>query len=266
MKRSLLVVSLMVVLTLVLAACGTGEPANELEAVREEGKMVVGTSADFPPYEYVEEDGSFAGFDIALIQEIGDRMDLEVEIVDMPFDSLLSAVQEGKIDLTIAALNYTEERAEQVDFTDPYQTSQTVLVVREGFEGELNTKEQVAQYNLGSQTGTTGDDWVTEELIEPGLMPEDQMFRYERVDQGLLDLKAERLDVYLTDQTPAEAYASQMGELEVLVRPDFFDEKPMNIAVPKGADELREALNEVIAELHDEGVIEELKLEWIYGD
>ncbi len=263
MKRTLFVISLLLTLCVILSACGAGEPANHLEAIKEKGKMVVGTSADFPPYEYVEEDGSFAGFDIALIQAIGERMDLEIEIVDMPFDSLLASIQEGKIDLTIAALSYTEERDQQVDFTDPYQEGQLVLVVRDDFEGDLDTKEKIAEYKLGGQAGGTGDIWFTENLIEPGLMSEDNMFRYERNELGLLDLKAGRIDVFLTDDTPANIYVAEMGGMKIITNPEFFPITSINIAVPEGDDELLEALNGVIADLHDEGVVEDLIMEWM---
>jgi len=266
MKKILFLGSLIMVIVLLLTACGPKEPANHLEEIQQAGKMVVGTSADFPPYEFVDEDGTINGFDAVLIKEIGDRMGLEVELIDMPFDSLLAAVQEGKIDLTIAAFNYTEERDKSVDFTDAYQESWTVLVVKDDFNGTLETPEDIAKYVLASQTGSTGDTWVTENLIDTGLMDEENMYRYERVDQGMLDLQAGRVDIYLTDNVPAETYTKQMGGMKIITLPDIFDVKTVNIIVPEGDTELTNALNDVIADLKADGYITDLEQTWLYGD
>lgn len=266
MKKILFLGYLVIVLVFLLTACGPKEPANHLEEIQQAGKMVAATSADFPPYEFVDEDGNITGFDVVLIKEIGVRMGIEVEVIDMPFDSLLAAVQEGKIDLTIAAFNYTEERDKSVDFTDAYQESWTVLVVKEDFAGTLETPEDIAGYVLASQTGSTGDTWVTETLIDTGMMPDENMFRYERVDQGMLDLQAGRVDIYLTDNVPAETYTKQMGGLKIITLPDIFEVKTVNIIVPEGDVELTEALNDVIAELKADGYIADLETTWLSGE
>jgi len=97
-----------------------GSQSEVYKEIRDRGTLIVGTSADYAPWEYVDENGEFAGYDIELIREIGARMDLEVEIQDMGFDTLISAVKQGKIDVVIAAMSITEKRKEQVDFTDGY--------------------------------------------------------------------------------------------------------------------------------------------------
>ena len=267
MKRIGLLLLTMAMVGLALAACGGGEPANHLEAIKDAGKLVVGTSADFPPFEYVDEAGNFVGFDMALADAIGEKLGVDIEIADMPFDSLLAAVQEGKIDVVIAALNYTPERDENVDFTDPYLESTTVLVVAEGFEGSLETEQDVAQYVLGVQTGSVADAWAVETLVDAGLMADENIFRYERVDQGILDLKAGRIDIFLVDNTPAEAFAAEMGGLEVVYMDEsIMEPQPLNIALPEGDSELQAELNSILAELKDEGTITELELEWIYAE
>ena len=147
---------------LLVAACGPKEPANQLESIKQAGKIVAGTSADYPPFEYVDESGEMIGFDIDLMKEIGKRMGVEMEIVDMPFDSLIAAVQEGKIDISVAAFNYTEERDKTVDFTDAYYYAEDGFMVTEDFAGEINKPEDAANYSMGVQTGSTADGWATE--------------------------------------------------------------------------------------------------------
>ncbi len=129
MKRILLTLLMVAVLALSLAACGPKQPASHLEAIKAAGVIKVGTSADYPPFEYVDASGNKAGFDIDLMEEIAKRMGVKVEWVDMPFDSLIAAVQEGKIDMSISAFNYTEERDQTVDFTEAYYTSEDSFMV-----------------------------------------------------------------------------------------------------------------------------------------
>lgn len=265
MKRILFGLLILLATALLLSACAADTEEGHLEQIRERGTLIVGTSADFAPFEYVDEQGNLAGFDIELIREIGERMALEVDIQDMPFDSILAAVQEGKIDIAIAGLNYTEERDEQVDFTDPYFASETVLIVREDFDLELASSEDVANLIVGTQNGTTADSWITDALIEPGLMPMENLFRYERPEQGALDLKAGRLDAYAIDSVPAASIAQELGGLKVIrLNEESLEEKPMNIVVPEGDDELAEAINEVLVELEEEGYLEELAEKYIY--
>ena len=262
MKRISLVALAFLILSTVLSACGPKQPANELEAIKQAGKIVVGTSADYPPFEFVDESGNIVGFDIDLAYEIGKRLGVEVEIVDMPFDSLIAAVQEGKIDIAIAAFNYTEERDQAVDFTDPYYYAEDGFLVAEDFAGTITQPEDVVNYKVGVQTGSTADGWVTENLVEAGLMPAENVFRYERMDQAALDVKNGRIDVLITDYIPAQALAEQVGGLKVVYHAEV-STGPVNIITPEGSTELTEALNEIIAQLLEEGFIDQLSVKWI---
>ncbi len=156
MKRVPLLLCLTMI-GLLVVACTPAEPANKLEAIKDAGVIVVGTSADYPPFESIDEAGNMVGFDIDLMNEIGKRMGVEVEIRDLPFDSLIASVQENKIDASIAAFNYTEERDEVVDFTDAYYYAEDGLLVVEGWSGEINAPEDMANYTVGVQTGSTAD-------------------------------------------------------------------------------------------------------------
>ena len=262
MKRVATLVMIIAITALIISACGPSEPANELEAVRQAGKMVVGTSADYPPFEYVDEAGEMIGFDIDLANEIGKQMDLEVEIIDMPFDSLIASVQEGKIDVSIAAFNYTEERDKTVDFSDAYYYAEDGFIVVEDFGGEITKPEDAANYTLGVQTGSTADGWATENLVEAGLMSEENLFRYERMDQAALDVKNGRIDVLMTDYVPAQALADGVGGLKVVYHAEV-STGPVNIITPEGSTELTNAINEVIAKMLEDGFIDQLSIKWV---
>jgi len=259
MKKISKIVVIALMVALVLTACGPKEPANELEAVKEAGKIVFGTSADFPPFESVDENGNFVGFDVDLMKELGKRMGLEVEIVDMPFDSLIAAVQEGKINASVAAFNYSEERDQAVDFTDPYYFAEDGILVAEDFADEITGPEVMANYIVGIQTGSMQEAWVVENLVDTGLLPEDNLFRYERIDQAAMDIKAGRVDMLMTEAVVTKSIAKELGGLKVPFT-GVVSNGPVNIIVPEGAKELTAEMNKYIAEMLADGFIDSIIL------
>ncbi len=239
------------------AAAAPAETDKYLAAIKERGKIIVGTSADYPPYESVDDAGNFVGFDIDIIQEVGQRMGVEVEIKDMAFDGLIAAVQEGKIDAVIAAMQATPERLEQVDFSEPYhfQTDAFLVAGNPGIVIEKPT--DAGGHSIGVQTGTTHERWVQEYLIEPGLITEDQLFRYERVDQGALDVAAGRLDILFINGDPAKELADKQG-LKIALLTTETVVGGQAIAMPKDATSLKAEIDKALKGLEEEGVIKEL--------
>lgn len=262
MKRVLVVVTLLVAASLVLSACGGGTAANHLEAIKEAGVIKVGTSADYPPFESVDESGNKVGFDIELMTEIAKRLGVKLEWVDMPFDSLIAAVQEGKIDAAISAFNYSEERDQMIDFSDTYYTSEDAFTVAENFSGTIVNPEDAAAYKVGVQTGTTQDTWLTENLVATGKLPEADLLRYDRADQAMLDLKNGRLDVVMSDYGPAQTLAKQLGGLKIAYHSVLGSNGPMNIVIPDKDAELQKAINEIIKQLQEEGFIDNLAVKY----
>lgn len=252
MKRILSWISWFLALSLLLAACG-GKTGSHLDKIKQTGVIKVGTSADYPPFEYVDENGNKTGFDIELMEEIGKQLGVKVEWVDMPFDSLIAAVQEGKIDASISAFNYTAERDKVVDFTDPYLTAEDAFLVADGFSGTITKPEDVANFKVGVQTGTTQDDWLTNVLK----IPEGNLFRYDRADQAALDLKNGRIDVMMADYIPAKALADKIGGLKIILK-TVVSSGPMNIVIPQDDKELATAINDILKQLKDNGVIDNL--------
>ena len=261
MKRFVVFISLLLAVSLLLAGCGAGKSASHLDAIKDAGVIKVGTSADYPPFESVDESGNKVGFDIELMTEIAKRLGVTLEWVDMPFDSLIAAVQEGKIDASISAFNYSEERDQTVDFSDAYYTSEDAFTVADTFTGSIVAPEDVANYKVGVQTGTTQDGWLTDTLIASGALLEENLFRYDRVDQAMMDLKNGRIDVMMSDYVPAQALVSQLGGLKIVYH-GVLSTGPMNIVLPEGDKELAGAINEIIKQLQDEGFIDALAVKY----
>lgn len=264
MKNMWRLIAFIAIGSLVLAAC-TPQAANRLEAIKAAGVIKVGTSADYPPFEYVDAAGNKVGFDIELMEEIARRLGVKLEWVDMPFDSLIAGVQEGKIDIAISAFNYTEERDQVVDFSDAYYDAEDAFMVTDGFSGTFTQPEDAANYTVGVQTGTTQDTWVTEVLVGGGLMPESNVFRYDRADQAALDLKNGRIQIMFADAIPAKALAKQLGGLKIIYT-GVISSGPMNIVLPEGEKELAAAINAILADLKTEGFIEQLGVKYFSGE
>lgn len=264
MRKVLTTLILVMGLITALTACGPKQPANHLEAIKTAGVIKIGTSADYPPFEYVDQAGNMAGFDVELMQELAKNLGVKVEWVDMPFDSLIAAVQEGKIDASIAAFNYSEERDEKIDFTVPYFTNEDAFVVAEGFADTITAPEDLAKYTVGVQSGTTQDSWITENLVETGKLSESKFFRYDRADQAALDIKNGRIQVWMADLFPAQALSDQLGGLKIAYQ-GMVSSGPMNIIIPNGDTALAEALNKLIEQLQKDGFVDQLAVKHIGG-
>lgn len=264
MKRIMITAGLVLLLVTTLVACGPKQPASHLEAIKQAGTIKVGTSADYPPFEYVDDSGNKIGFDVELMQEIANRMGVKLEWVDMPFDSLIAAVQEGKIDASISAFNYSEERDQKIDFTEAYYMSEDGLIVADTFTGAIVNPEDVANFKVGVQSGTTQDTWLTDNLVTTGKMPEANLFRYERADQVAMDLKNGRIDVWMADAIPGQALVDQLGGMKVVYK-GVLSSGPMNIIIPNGDTALAEEMNKIIKQLESEGFIKQLAIKLIGG-
>jgi polar amino acid transport system substrate-binding protein len=229
-----------------------------LGTILERGKIVVGTSADYPPYESVDADGNFVGFDMDLIRAIGEKLGVEVEIQDMPFDSLIASVQEGKIDAVIAAMQATAERDEMVDFTIPYRMTKDAFLAAGDSAIVLEKPEDAAGYSIGAQTGTVQEKWLQDNLVAAGLTPADQVFSYERADQGALDVANGRIELLLLDAEPAQALADQSG-LQTLLITTLTAEGGKALAIPNGETALKAELDRIIDELIADGTVQQIQ-------
>lgn len=238
------------------AASSGAAPAGEglLGTVKERGKIVFGTSADYPPYESIDASGKFVGFDMDLARAIGEKLGVEVEFQDMPFDSLIAAVQEGKIDAVIAAMQATPERDETVDFSMVYRPTKDAFLGAADSTIELKTGDDAAGYSIGAQTGTVQEKWVQDHLVGGGLTPADKAFSYERADQGGLDVQNGRIDLLLIDAEPAIALADQLG-LKVLLITDSTAAAGKAIAIKQGETALKTELDKIIQGLVDDGTM-----------
>jgi polar amino acid transport system substrate-binding protein len=250
-----------------VAGCGQTQQQGEQEGQEAGGEQtekkvwVVGTSADYPPFESVDEKGEFVGFDMDLIREVAKRLDVELKIESMEFDSLIASLKQGKIDAIIACMSPDSERLKEADFTEAYYLTKHGILVKEDGKAEINELSDILKYEVGVQTGTTMDKWITQKISE-GAIPEAKVKRYTDANAGALDVKNGRLDAFLVDAPVAYEKAKEIGLVVALETVLDKDEDP-GIVLKKGSTEMLEKLNGIIKEMKDDGTIQQLEEKWI---
>ena len=271
LKKMLVLALSAAMLLTVLTGCGSSEtaapqdeqateaqaeeqPAAEastlLEQIKAKGKLVVGTEAQYAPYEFKDLDANFVGCDMWLAQQIADSLGVELEIVDMSFAGIIPAVQSGQVDLGIAAFTNTHERAEEIDFSDLYETSAQLLIVKTGNADTYSTKEALAGQKVGAQKGT-----IQSQLIQSAL-PDSELFELEKYPALALEVQNGNIAGLVVDQAVGESLvANSNGELEVSNFEFSAEEASFgkSVVIAKGNEDLVAAVNEVVNKVTSDG-------------
>ena len=226
------------------------EPSTLLEQIKAKSKLVVGTEAQYAPYEFKDLDANFVGCDMWLAQQIADSLGVELEIVDMSFAGIIPAVQSGQVDLGIAAFTNTPERAEEIDFSDLYETSAQLLIVKTGNADTYSTKEALAGQKVGAQKGT-----IQSQLIQSAL-PDSELFELEKYPALALEVQNGNIAGLVVDQAVGESLvANSNGELEVSNFEFSAEEASFgkSVVIAKGNEDLVAAVNEVVNKVTSDG-------------
>ena len=214
-------------------------------------RYVVGTNASFPPFEYVE-DGEIVGFDIDLVKEIAELQGFEVEFRDISFDSLIPGLASGSLDIVAAGMTITEARKEVVAFSDPYYSANQSVLVHQDSEEDLTVL--FGDNDIGVQTGTTGDTWVREKLMERDILTGD-IRNYDSYVFVIRDLANENIDAAVLDKPVAETYSKN---IHVNIVAELITGEEYGIAVSKYNSELQKEINEGLAKVIENGTMDEL--------
>lgn len=248
--RKMLVLLLIVALAVAFVGCGK---INTMARIKKENVIVMGTNAEFPPFEYRNDQGEVDGFDPAMAREIAKELGVELKIEDMAFDSLLNALASGKIDFVAAGMSVTSERLENCDFSESYYTASQMIIVRKD-NTEIQGRDDLVGKKIGVQEGTTGD-------LEASEIENVQMNRFKKAIDAVMDLKNGKIDAVVLDASPAQVFVEKNDDLMILDE-ELTDEE-YAIAVRKGDSELLKVINKVIKNLKDSGRYDELVNEYI---
>ena len=240
---------------LLLSAClaGCGEKAdNELNTI-ENGKLIMSTNAEFPPYETTTDDGGFAGIDIEIAQAIADKLGLELVIDDMDFDTALTAVQTGKSDMVMAGVTADEDRMKVMNFSISYATGVQVIIVKEGSDVTL---ENLGQQLFGSQMGTTSNIYCSDSFGS------DHVVTYDSSITAVQALLKGQLDCVVVDNAPAQELVKNNPGLKIL--DTAYMTESYAIGFSKKNTVLLEAVNKALEELMADGTIQSIIDKYIH--
>ncbi len=246
-----------------LAACGgSGSSSSSAEAsgstaassdytLVKDGTLTVVTSADYPPFEYMDGD-DIKGFDADLIREVAKRLGLEADISHMAFDSLLTQVSGGAADVTISAITVTDDRLKDVDFTDSYYDSNLAIVTLA--DSDIASSDDLKGKALGAQSGTSGEDWVKENVGDDNYTP------FQEMTEALASLRSGKVEALVFDLPSAENYVST-SFTDCKVVEAIPTGEQYAIAVNKDNPALTAAINQALADMEADGTMDTLEKE-----
>jgi len=235
-------------------AGATEPPAadDSWDRIQAAGKIVVGTAADYAPFESYVAPGQIDGFDIALMDEIGRRLGVAVEYHDIAFDGLGPSLIQGQIDAAIAAISRTPEREAVVDFSNVYLVAEDGVLAQADSGITIGSADDLTAYKVGVQRNTVYQDWVQTTFIDSGRMSPDNLFAYEKAEHALRDLRDGRIELVIMDAQAAQAAVDQGG---VKLVAKGRGQQNYAIALPKGAAALKDKLDEAITGMYNDGTI-----------
>lgn len=239
---------------------GCGSSQNRLEKILESGKLVLATSPDFAPLEFEDlssGEAQYVGSDIELAKYIAEKLGVELEISAMDFSAVQAAIPSGQADIAISGFARTEERAQNMELSTPFNITedggQTVLVLK-GEGANYTAAEDFSGLQIGAQNGSLQYNLVSEQL------PDDvEIVPVGSLNDGVLMLETGKIDALASDLSNAELLLESHDGIETT---DFMFEYSSEgnvAAVKKGETELIEAVNEIIEEVNELGLYDQWK-------
>jgi len=255
-KLALIIALIMVVLSVAGCSQSSAEPVSQLEQIKESGQLILGTAADYPPYEFhkmVDGEDKILGFDIMIAEKIAQELGVELVIKDMAFDGLIAALQGDKVDLIISGMSNTPERAEVVDFSQQYYFEKQTLLIKEDMMDVYTDIDSLAGNKIGVQTSSIQEALAQEKLTESSLtsLPD--------IAALVLELKTGKVEGVILVKPVAQGYIAQNPELAIS-EVDFGQSDGASVALQKGSD-LVDPVNEILTEIIESGELEQFVFE-----
>ena len=250
--KKVLAVTIILLMVFSFAACsaktgtdGESPAETKVDKIKKAGKIVLGTAADYPPYEFHKEiDGKdqIVGFDIEIAKVIAEDLGVELEIVDMKFDGLLAALVADDIDFIIAGMVPKEERKKSVDFSIPYYKAEQKMLIRTEDADKLKSIEDFKGLKMGAQKSTVQEDIAKEKF------PDAELISLSKITDLVLELKNKKIDGLVIVGPVGAAYAKQNADLQI---PEILlgTEDGVAVAVNKGNAELVDEINKTLEKL-----------------
>ena len=249
--KKLVSVLLVAACSVSLVACGGKEEEKKAE---EDKTLVMATNAEFPPYEYYEGE-EVVGIDVDIAKAVAEELGMELKIEDMAFDSVIPAVSSGKADIALAGLTVTDERKENLNFTDTYAKATQVIIVKE--DSAIAGPDDLEGKKIGVQLGTTGDLYASD-------IKDAEVEQYNKGFEAVQATMQGKIDAVIIDSEPAKEFVAEAEGLKIL--DEAFTEEEYAIGIAKDNDELLEKVNKALKTLKESGKLDEIVAEYIKAD
>ena len=266
MKKMISIILMVAMMAVLITGCATssGEMAStegttaaandKLSQIKAKGVLVLGTSADYPPFEFhMEVDGkdTIVGFDIDIAKKIADAIGVELQIIDMKFEGLLPALTAGKIDLIVSGMTPTDERKQSVDFSIVYYDAMQTMLVASANVDSLTTVEAFTGKKVGVQKASV------QEALAKETFTSSEVKALDKIPNLIMELKTNKVDGLVLAEPVAKQYAAANADLAVNGL-DLGSEGGAAVAVQKDSGAFLEIINETIQGLLDSGEMDQL--------
>ena len=247
--KKYLALLLAAIMALSLAACAS--TAKTEDAASTSGKLTMATEATFQPYEYYDGD-AIVGIDVEVAQAIADKLGMELEVTDIAFDSIIPGVQTGKYDMGMAGMTVTDERKEQVNFSDSYATGVQVVIVKD--DSPITSVDDLFADGASTVVGTqAGFIYAPSDIEDAGL---GTVKSFGKTTDAVEALKNGQVDCVILDNEPAKALVAANEGLHIL--DTEYAVEDYAIAIAKENTDLLEKVNKALSELTADGTLQSI--------
>ena len=248
------VVAPLAAVSILLAACGADDSSSSGSSSDGEiTKIVAGTEATYAPFEYLDDKGNVVGLDADILAAIGEEMGVDIEVKNVGWDSMMSQVTTGEIDMGAAAITITDERKETYDFTEPYYEASLLIVTKE--DSDIETFEDLKDKKLSVQLNTTGH-LAAQELQGKA---SSNILAYENFSVALAEVLTGAADAAIGDNAVILEYIKNNPDAGLkTIEDESFEVDYFGFMVKKGNTELLNVLNEGLQKIKDNGKLAEI--------
>lgn len=237
--------------TLVLSACGNNAQNNS--AAPAPTTLKIATEGAYAPFNYTNNDGSLAGFDVDIANALCQKMAVTCQIEAQEWDGIIPALKTGKFDAIVSAMSVTPERSQQVSFSEPYFVNTLVFLAKKDSTFDPSKADDIKATKIAAQGSTISSQWLTKTY------PEAQVQLYNTLDNAFLDLGNNRVGAMISDKLPALTWLkSDLGKGFVIKGDEINIDDKFAVAANQGNDELLGKFNKALADIKADGTYDKI--------
>lgn len=252
MKRYLAAVIAILLLVSMLAGCGSKASGATIDQIKKDGKLRIGTSPDYPPFESLDKDNNVIGFDVDIMTEVAKRLGVKLEIVQMGFDNLIAALNAKKFEVMASGVSVTEDRKKSVDFTRAYLAGNYAIVVHKDNTSKITKLEDLKGKKLAVQIGTVQADEAKK--IDGIIVKEYNLFT-----EAASAVSAKQADALFLDGTVGTSFTKADKNLKIACE---LPADPTAYALRKDSADLTKFITDTLNDMEKSGELDKLVQKW----